>query len=131
MLKFDGFLAVYEETPDEKAPSEAERGGRPRRPTTRRRRGGAQLPPLAEGDVLEAARSSTPSSTSPSRRRASARRRWSRSWRRTASAGPSTYASIIATIEAREYMEKREGKLYPTELGFLVPTCWSSTSRTS
>ena len=33
---------------------------------------------------------------------------------------PSTYASIIATIEAREYMEKREGKLYPTELGFLV-----------
>jgi DNA topoisomerase-1 len=33
---------------------------------------------------------------------------------------PSTYATIIATIEAREYMEKREGKLYPTELGFLV-----------
>jgi DNA topoisomerase-1 len=33
---------------------------------------------------------------------------------------PSTYASIIATIEAREYMEKREGKLYPTELGFVV-----------
>jgi DNA topoisomerase-1 len=33
---------------------------------------------------------------------------------------PSTYASIIATIEAREYMEKREAKLYPTELGFLV-----------
>jgi DNA topoisomerase I len=33
---------------------------------------------------------------------------------------PSTYASIIATIEAREYMEKRDAKLYPTELGFLV-----------
>ena len=33
---------------------------------------------------------------------------------------PSTYASIIATIEARDYMEKREAKLYPTELGFLV-----------
>jgi DNA topoisomerase-1 len=33
---------------------------------------------------------------------------------------PSTYASIIATIEAREYMEKQEGKLLPTELGFLV-----------
>src|SRR5207247_5994699 len=33
---------------------------------------------------------------------------------------PATYASIIATIEAREYMEKREAKLYPTELGFLV-----------
>ena len=33
---------------------------------------------------------------------------------------PSTYAWIIATIEAREYMEKREAKLHPTELGFLV-----------
>src|SRR6185369_590334 len=33
---------------------------------------------------------------------------------------PSTYASIIGTIEARDYMEKREAKLYPTELGFLV-----------
>ena len=35
-------------------------------------------------------------------------------------AGKSTLLSIIATIEAREYMEKRDGKLYPTELGFLV-----------
>ena len=33
---------------------------------------------------------------------------------------PSTYASIISTIEAREYTEKRDGKLYPTELGFVV-----------
>jgi DNA topoisomerase-1 len=33
---------------------------------------------------------------------------------------PSTYATIIATIEAREYSEKRDGKLYPTELGFVV-----------
>ena len=33
---------------------------------------------------------------------------------------PSTYASIIATIEAREYVEKRQAKLIPTELGFVV-----------
>ena len=33
---------------------------------------------------------------------------------------PSTYATIISTIEAREYTEKRDGKLYPTELGFVV-----------
>ena len=33
---------------------------------------------------------------------------------------PSTYAQIITTIETREYIEKREGKLYPTEVGFVV-----------
>jgi DNA topoisomerase-1 len=33
---------------------------------------------------------------------------------------PSTYASIISTIEAREYTEKRDAKLHPTELGFVV-----------
>ena len=33
---------------------------------------------------------------------------------------PSTYASILFTIQEREYVEKREGKFYPTDLGFLV-----------
>ncbi len=78
-LKFKGFLAVYEESPDEKVEQkpQAERGARreaeeARRPTTRP----TQLPPLAEGDVARRSRSSTPTSTSRSRRRASARRAW-------------------------------------------------------
>ena len=33
---------------------------------------------------------------------------------------PSTYASIIATIATREYIEKREARLWPTELGFVI-----------
>ncbi len=33
---------------------------------------------------------------------------------------PSTYAAIIYTIQDRKYVEKREGKFYPTELGVLV-----------
>ena len=33
---------------------------------------------------------------------------------------PSTYASIISTIEARDYIEKRDGRLWPSEVGFLV-----------
>jgi len=33
---------------------------------------------------------------------------------------PSTYASIVTTIQDRRYMEKTEGKLVPTELGILV-----------
>lgn len=33
---------------------------------------------------------------------------------------PSTYASILSTITDREYVDKEDGKFYPTELGFLV-----------
>lgn len=33
---------------------------------------------------------------------------------------PSTYASILSTIQERKYVEKREGRFYPTELGVLV-----------
>lgn len=33
---------------------------------------------------------------------------------------PSTYASIISTIQDRKYAEKQEGRFHPTELGLLV-----------
>ena len=33
---------------------------------------------------------------------------------------PSTYASIVATIQMREYVQKTKGKLIPTELGMTV-----------
>ncbi len=33
---------------------------------------------------------------------------------------PSTYASIISTIQDRKYVEKREGRFYPTDLGDTV-----------
>lgn len=33
---------------------------------------------------------------------------------------PSTYAPILSTIQARKYVEKKENKFHPTELGFLV-----------
>ena len=51
--------------------------------------------------------------TRPSRRRATPRRRWSRSSRSAASAGPSTYASIIGTILDRGYVYKRGTALVP------------------
>ena len=70
--------------------------GRQRGPHARDRRQGrgrddavsGVLPPLAEGDRARAAASFGPSRSSRSRRRAFPRRRWSRSSRRTASAGP-------------------------------------------
>ncbi len=33
---------------------------------------------------------------------------------------PSTYAAIISTIQDRKYVELKEKKFYPTELGFIV-----------
>ena len=119
-LKFKGFLAVYEESPDEK---------RDEKPGVEPAAGAAddaapddantQLPPLAEGDILKLGKLDTDQHfTQPPPRFSEAS--LVKELEENGIGRPSTYASIIATIEAREYMEKREGKLYPTELGFLV-----------
>jgi DNA topoisomerase-1 len=119
-LKFKGFLAVYEETPDEKVV------GKPQDEKAEGAGGdeaegdsATQLPPLAEGDVLKLKKLDTDQHfTQPPPRFSEAS--LVKELEENGIGRPSTYASIIATIEAREYMEKREGKLYPTELGFLV-----------
>ena len=33
---------------------------------------------------------------------------------------PSTYAAILTVIQNREYVEKTQGRFYPTELGMVV-----------
>jgi DNA topoisomerase I len=116
-LKFKGFLAVYEETPDERVvgikPKDEEK------PEGEEESAGAQLPPLAEGDVLGMKKLDTDQHfTQPLPRFSEAS--LVKELEENGIGRPSTYASIIATIEARDYMEKRESKLYPTELGFLV-----------
>jgi DNA topoisomerase-1 len=119
-LKFKGFLAVYEETPDEARlgkptlePANAQADDSAPEET------GSQLPPLAEGDVLTLTKLDTDQHfTQPPPRFSEAS--LVKELEENGIGRPSTYASIIATIEAREYMEKREAKLYPTELGFLV-----------
>jgi DNA topoisomerase-1 len=114
-LKFRGFLAAYEETPDEKveAKASAEESDSEAAPSSR------QLPPLSEGDVLRLASLDTDQHfTQPPPRYSEAS--LVKALEENGIGRPSTYASIIATIEAREYMEKREARLFPTELGFLV-----------
>ena len=76
VLKFAGFLAR----------STPRRSRTTTRPTRDDEADAASCPTLNEGETLQAARAIDPSSTSPSRRRASPKRRWSRSWRRRASA---------------------------------------------
>jgi len=119
-LKFKGFLAVYEEARDEK---------REEKPRTEEAASATediapddeatQLPTLAEGDVLKLQKLDTDQHfTQPPPRFSEAS--LVKELEENGIGRPSTYASIIATIEAREYMEKRDGKLWPTELGFLV-----------
>jgi DNA topoisomerase I len=115
-LKFKGFLAVYEEAKDEKvlekpkADSPADEA-EPEAST--------QLPPLVEGEVLRLQKLDTDQHfTQPPPRFSEAS--LVKALEEDGIGRPSTYASIISTIEAREYTEKREGKLFPTELGFTV-----------
>jgi DNA topoisomerase-1 len=119
-LKFKGFLAVYEETRDEKVeakpkPDSEEPGAEEAEPDA----AGTQLPPLKEGDALALQRLDTDQHfTQPPPRFSEAS--LVKVLEENGIGRPSTYASIISTIEAREYTEKRDGKLYPTEVGFVV-----------
>lgn len=119
-LKFKGFLAVYEESPDERRPEKPrDESVAAQADDTAPEEAGAQLPPLAEGDILKLGKLDTDQHfTQPPPRFSEAS--LVKELEENGIGRPSTYASIIATIEAREYMEKRDAKLYPTELGFLV-----------
>ncbi len=115
-LKFRGFLAAYEETPEEKTLTkpkpDAPAGEDPEEAAS-------ALPPLKEGDILALKKLDADQHfTQPPPRFSEAS--LVKELEENGIGRPSTYAQIIATIEAREYMEKREGKLHPTELGFLV-----------
>ena len=78
-----------------------------------------QLPPLREGDSLALKKLDTDQHfTQPPPRFSEAS--LVKDLEENGIGRPSTYASIISTIEAREYTEKRDAKLHPTELGFVV-----------
>jgi len=118
-LRFKGFLAVYEETPDEKQETKPKEEGTAPADDTAPEDAAAQLPPLKEGDRLTLKKLDTDQHfTQPPPRFSEAS--LVKELEENGIGRPSTYASIIGTIEARDYMEKREAKLYPTELGFLV-----------
>ena len=117
-LRFKGFLAVYEETPDEKGaerpaePALAEDGTEPEDATT-------QLPPLAEGDVLKLQKLDTDQHfTQPPPRYSEASL-----VKRLEELGigrPSTYASILQTLKDREYVRVEKARFIPEESGRLV-----------
>ncbi len=105
-LRFDGFLRIYHE---EKEPDENGNG----------ENGLQSLPPLKEGETL------TLVELTPNQSFTRPPARYSEAMlvKRMEADGigrPSTYASIISTIKDRKYVELKERKLFPTDLGVAV-----------
>jgi DNA topoisomerase-1 len=106
VIKFPGFLKVYEESreEDEKAEEEGE---------------GVRLPPLREGEMLDLVRLLPKQHfTQPPPRYSDAT--LIRALEEYGIGRPSTYAPILTTLLDRAYVERVDKKLIPTALGFTV-----------
>ena len=103
--KFDGFLRVYEEGKDQKDEEDDELK--------------LKLPVVSQGDVLKF-KSIEPEQhfTEPPPRFTEAT--LVKELEADGVGRPSTYASILSTIQEREYVRKEGGKFIPTELGMVV-----------
>lgn len=108
VMKFDGFLAVYEESADEDA--------KPLQPDDEQ---DITLPPLKQGEKLKLI-DITPKQhfTEPPPRFTEAS--LVKTLEEKGIGRPSTYATILTTIQDREYVTKDQGKFKPTELGTVV-----------
>ncbi len=110
-MKFAGYLAVYQDVVDR---DKREPGTQPEEDETAR-----VLPALAEGDRLRLHKLDPKQHfTQPPPRFTEAS--LVKELEENGIGRPSTYASILATLQNREYVEKVEGKFVPTELGMTV-----------
>ena len=113
VLKFAGFTAVYEESTDEQAaaakPSKDGKSSKPR----------VMLPVLSESQALNL-RGIDPKQhfTEPPPRFTEAT--LVRALEENGIGRPSTYSTIVETIQARGYVEQRERRFHPTDIGFAV-----------
>jgi DNA topoisomerase-1 len=104
VLKFAGYTAVYSESAEETGEEEE---------------GAGTLPELAEGEPL------TLQQVEPEQHFTQPPPRFSeaslvKELEDKGIGRPSTYANILSTIQDRGYVEKREGRFYPTTLGTKV-----------
>ena len=105
--KFNGFRAVYEEGKDEKVEMEEDEELKLR------------LPQVEQGEKLKL-RKITPEQhfTEPPPRYTEAT--LVKALEEKGIGRPSTYATILVIIQNREYVEKLQGRFFPTQLGMLV-----------
>jgi DNA topoisomerase-1 len=115
VLRFPGWLAVYHEAKDEDAPAEPRSSEEEAEGDDEDRR----LPELREGQTLDA-RALLPRQhfTQPPPRFTEAT--LVKELEENGIGRPSTYATILSTIEDRDYVEKDKKRYRPTELGFLI-----------
>jgi DNA topoisomerase I len=107
ITKFTGFLAVYQESKADESPAAGQEDTE------------SVLPELGEGEVLSL-KQLMPSQhfTQPPPRYNEAS--LVKALESKGIGRPSTYATILSTIQDREYVDKRDGKFYPTEIGEVV-----------
>jgi DNA topoisomerase-1 len=114
VLKFNGFLALYEEGKDDdvsKKDSDDE--------SASKGESAKQLPPLTQGEILKLLELKPEQHfTQPPPRFTEAS--LVKELEEKGIGRPSTYASILSVLQDREYVNKTEKKFVPTELGFLV-----------
>jgi len=108
VLKFAGFTAVYIEGFEEGDKGDAES-----------QEGALKLPKIQPGDSVKN------NELNPSQHFTQPPPRYTdasliRDLEEKGIGRPSTYASILSNIQDREYVEKREGRYYPSELGTVV-----------
>jgi len=113
--KFAGWMAVYNQ---EQADARSEGPG-PDAVTAEDEEGSSLLPTLAEGDRLEL------KELKPEQKFTQPPPRYSeatlvKALEENGIGRPSTYASIISVIQAREYVNKIEGRFKPTILGLML-----------
>jgi DNA topoisomerase-1 len=115
VIKFDGFLRVYQESKDEGGRTESDfEGAEPVLLDD-----DETLPPLEMGDKLKLlALDGKQHFTQPPPRYTEAG--LIKELEKQGIGRPSTYAAIISTIQDKEYVGKESGTFRPTDLGFLV-----------
>ena len=115
--KFSGWMAVYEQAQAQETDERSTAGGPGADPDADGITG--LLPPLVQGDTL-ALKALKPEQkfTQPLPRFSEAT--LVKELEENGIGRPSTYASIIGTLQAREYVDKLEGRFKPTRLGRLV-----------
>jgi DNA topoisomerase-1 len=107
--KFNGFRAVYEEGKDDRTPQEIEEDEELKH----------RLPPVRSGERL------TLHQVTPEQHFTEPPPRYNeatlvKALEEKGIGRPSTYASILSVIQNRDYVEKMQGRFYPTELGMVV-----------
>jgi DNA topoisomerase-1 len=105
VMKVPGYLEVYAETVEEGAAVEDDAAG--------------ALPEVQEGEILKLLEVKPEQHfTQPPPRFSEAS--LVKELEEKGIGRPSTYAAILSTVQDRGYVEKRENRLYPTELGVMV-----------